>query len=143
MAQSPLPASDVAVIRALRAESNAGLAARDPARVTADFAPDIHSISGHGELTNGQTAVTRIYAEDLGPNGSFVSGLRIPGRIAVDREGARAAEPGRWQWTVRTPAGNAAFSGDYLAGWVRHEGRWKLQSELYVTTGCAGPGCLR
>ena len=142
MAHPPPPAAaDVAIIRSLRAASNAGLAARDAAKGTAAFAPDIHSIGGGGDLVDGQAAVTRVYADQLAPNGDFVSGLRTPGRIAVNRQGDRAAEPGRWQWTVRTPAGNAGFSGDYLAGWVKHDGTWKLQSELYVTTGCVGPGC--
>ncbi|PMZ36708.1 DUF4440 domain-containing protein, partial [Pseudomonas sp. FW306-2-11AB] len=60
---------------------------------------------------------------------------------AVNRPGDRAAEPGRWRWTVKTPLGDAAFSGDYLAGWVKRGGQWRLQSELYVTTACTGPGC--
>lgn len=136
-ARAPDPA---AAIRALRAESNAGLAARDAARVTGMFAPDIHSISGGGHLAEGDAAVSA-YREQLAPGGVFVSGLRTPGRIAVDRAGDRASEPGRWRWVVRTPRGEAAFSGDYLAGWVRRDGAWRLQSELYVTTGCSGSGC--
>jgi len=137
----PPPTPDVAIIRALRADSNAGLAARDAARVTAAFAPDIHSIAGSGGLTDGHDAVTRIYADELAPGGSFVTGERIPQRIAVDADGTRASEPGRWRWTVRAPGGEASYRGDYLAGWVKHDGTWKLQSELYVTTGCVGPGC--
>src|ERR1700760_4761159 len=130
MPAAPPPTDDAAVIRALRAESNAGLAARDASRVTAAFAPDIHSISGGGELVDGREAVTKVYADTVGPNGGVIPGLRTPGRIAVDRPGTRASEPGRWRWVVRTPAGEAAFSGDYLAGWVKLGGRWRLQSEL-------------
>lgn len=141
MPVSAPPMDDAAVIRALRAESNAGLAARDAARVVAAFAPDIHSISGGGELVDGHEAVARVYAQDLSASGSFVEGRRTPGRIAVDRAAQRASEPGRWRWVVRTPSGEAAFSGDYLAGWVKLKGEWRLQSELYVTTGCTGPGC--
>jgi ketosteroid isomerase-like protein len=141
MAMGAPPPDDVAAIRALRAESNAGLAARDAARVTAAFAEDIHSISGGGELIDGRTAVAKVYADELAPDGDFISGLRTPGRIAVNRPGDRAAEPGRWRWAVKTPMGEAAFSGDYLAGWVKRGGQWRLQSELYVTTGCTGPGC--
>ncbi len=131
---------DASAIRALRAESNAGLAARDAVRVTAAFAPDIHSISGGGHLAEGAAAVDA-YREQLAPGGVFVSGLRTPGRIAVDSAGERASEPGRWRWVVRTPRGEAAFAGDYLAGWIKRDGAWRLQSELYVTTGCSGPGC--
>jgi ketosteroid isomerase-like protein len=141
MAVAALPPDDVAIIRSLRAESNAGLAARDAARVTAAFADDIHSIGGGGDLVDGRAAVTKVYADQLAPQGDFISGLRTPGRIAVNRPGDRAAEPGRWRWTVKTPVGEAAFSGDYLAGWVKRSGAWRLQSELYVTTGCTGPGC--
>ena len=134
-------ASDpAAAIRALRAESNAGLAARDVERVTAMFAAEVHSISGGGHLTEG-AAATAAYREQLAPDGVFVSGLRTPGRIAVDRAGEHASEPGRWRWVVRTARGEAAFSGDYLAGWVNRGGTWRLLSELYVTTGCSGPGC--
>lgn len=135
------PTTDPAAVRALRAESNAGLAARDAGRVTAMFGDDIHSISGGGHLAEGREAASAAYAGQLAPGGAFVSGLRTPGRIAVDRAGERASEPGRWRWVVRTPAGEAAYSGDYLAGWVRRDGAWRLQSELYVTTGCSGPGC--
>lgn len=141
MAVAALPPDDVAAIRALRAESNAGLAARDPARVTASFAEDIHSISGGGELVDGRAAVTKVYADQMAAHGDFIFGLRTPGRIAVNRPGDHAAEPGRWRWAVKTPLGEAAFSGDYLAGWVKRGGEWRLQSELYVTTGCTGPGC--
>ena len=83
-------------------------------------------------------AITR---QPLGPGGDFLGGQRTPGRIAVDRAGTRAAEPGRWRWVERTSLGEAAYSGDYLAGWVKLDGQWRLQSELYVTTGCTGPGC--
>jgi ketosteroid isomerase-like protein len=141
MAALAPPPDDVAIIRSLRAESNAGLSARDAARVTAAFADDIHSIGGGGDLVDGRAAVTKVYADQLAPQGDFISGLRTPGRIAVNRPGDRAAEPGRWRWTVKTPVGEAAFSGDYLAGWVKRSGAWRLQSELYVTTGCTGPGC--
>jgi ketosteroid isomerase-like protein len=135
------PPDDAATIRALRIESNAGLAAHDAMRVIAAFADDIHSISGGGELLDGRTAVAKVYAEQLAPGGDFISGLRTPGRIAVNRPGDRAAETGRWRWAVNTPLGEAAFSGDYLAGWIKRGGEWRLQSELYVTTGCTGPGC--
>ena len=143
MAPPPLPPpqSDVAAIRALRNESNAGLAARDVKRVAAMFAADIHSIAGGGALTEGREAVTQAYAGDLGPGGDFVRGLRTPGKITVDGAGAQASEPGRWLWTIKTSVGGAPYSGDYLAGWRKQSGRWWLQSELYVTTGCRGPGC--
>jgi len=133
--------NEAQAIRALRSQSNLGLSARDAEKVTAAFAEDIHSISGGGELVDGRAAVTKIYQDQLRPESGFISALRTPGRIAVNRSGDRAAEPGRWRWTVQTPLGEASFSGDYLAGWVRHGGRWRLQSELYVTTGCTGPGC--
>lgn len=132
---------DTAAIRALRAESNAGLAALDAVRVVAAFAEDVHSVAGSGALADGREAAAARYREQVRPGGAFVSGLRTPGRIAVDRAGMRAAEPGRWRWVVRTPLGEAAYSGDYLAGWVKRDGSWRLQSELYVTTGCSGPGC--
>ena len=141
LAAPAMPDADVAAIRALRAQSNAGLAARDAERVVAMFAHDIHLIAGSGHLSDGRAAAETAYRDQLGPAGPFVSGLRTPGRIAVDRAGTRAAEPGRWRWVVQTPRGEAASSGDYLAGWVKREGAWRLQSELYVTTGCVGPGC--
>ena len=138
---APPPQNDVAVIRALRAESNAGLVARDPARVTSHFAEDIHSIGGGGDLVEGRLAVTKLYEGFWKASGNLVSGVRTPGRIVVNISRARAAEPGHWRWVVNTTRGQAAYSGEYLAGWVKHGGDWRLQSELYVTTGCTGPGC--
>ena len=142
MAALPPPDTDVAAIRSLRAESNAGLAARDAGRVTAMFAEDIHSIAGSGHLSDGRAAVFKAYADQLAPGGAFIRGLRTPGRIAVHRNREQAAEPGRWEWVVRAPQGEAAYSGDYLAGWRREGGAWRLQSEMYVATACRGPGCV-
>ena len=137
----PPPQNDVAAIRALRAESNAGLASGQAARVTAQFADDIHSIGGSGDLVDGRDAVTKLYEGFWKAHGDFVSGVRSPGRIVVNGSHNRAAESGRWRWVVSSVKGRAAYTGDYLAGWTRQTGQWRLQSELYVTTGCSGPGC--
>ena len=129
----------VDIVRRLRADSNAGLAARDVEGVSDHFASDIHSINGGGELTEGRDAVTAAYAAQLAPHGPFVSGARTPGRIVQGH--GQVAESGRWRWVVRTPSGEAVFTGEYLAGWTKRFASWRLQSELYVTTGCTGPGC--
>ena len=131
---------DVAIIRALRAASNAGLAAKDAAKVCAMFAPDVRLITG-GDLFDGLAAVTAAYAERLSPVGDMVSGLRTPGRIFVDKAGMTASEPGRWRWVVGTPYGEAAYVGDYLAAWAKIDGEWRLTAELYAETGCSGAGC--
>jgi ketosteroid isomerase-like protein len=136
--------SDVALIRALRAASNAGLEARDVAQVAAAFAPDVRLITG-GELFDGRDAVTQAYADRLAATGelggALVSALRTPGRVFVDRAGMNASEPGRWRWVVKTSQGEAAFAGDYLAAWSKIDGEWRMTAELYAETGCTGPGC--
>ncbi len=137
---APQPASEVALIRALRAESNAGLAAKDVAAVCAAFAPKVRLITG-GELFDGREAVTKAYADRLAATGALVSALRTPGRIFVDRAGMNGSEPGRWRWVVKTAQGEAAFAGDYLAAWVKLDGQWRMTAELYAETGCTGPGC--
>ena len=138
----PTPLTDpAAIVRGLRAQSNAALAARDVEGVTRDFASDIHSISGGGALAEGRDAAVATYTAQLAIGGPFVSGARTPDRVTAGRSQGHVSEVGRWKWVVKTPEGQAAFSGDYLAGWVKRFASWRLQSELYVTTGCIGPGC--
>jgi hypothetical protein len=49
-----------------------------------------------------------------------------------------ASERGEWigRWTE--PDGKLETGGTYQAQWRKIDGRWLIQAELYVPTGCRG-----
>ena len=49
--------------------------------------------------------------------------------MAIDAEGQRAAEAGRW--VAQHSAGET--SGTYLACWRKVTGQWVIEAELFVT----------
>jgi hypothetical protein len=128
---------DVASIRALRARSNAAIAAHDGAALRPLQAPGYASIPGSlGKPLSGDEAAARLGRAFADP--TFVTYVRTPGRIAVSSSRKRAAETGRWLGTWRKSDGLMRLSGIYQAVWVPVEGRWRLQNESFVTLRCIG-----
>lgn len=131
---------DEAAIRAVRAETNAAIAAHDVARLAASFTDDVVLVSGGGDALVGKAEMVRGFTSAFAAPG-FVNYVRTPARIEVASFGVRAAEQGRWIGRWRTQAGETRRSGVYLAQWVRPQGAWRIRAETFVTLACAGPGC--
>lgn len=131
---------DEAAIRAVRAETNAAIAAHDVARLAASFTDDVVLVSGGGDAFAGRDGLVRAFTSAFAAPG-FVDYVRTPLRIEIAGAGPRAAEHGRWLGRWRTSAGETRRSGIYLAQWLRAGGGWRIRAELYVTLACAGPGC--
>lgn len=124
-------------IRALRAQSNAAIAAHDLAGMRAPLAPGYHVLPGSSGVPADLASFdARIAATFADPD--FVTYLRTPGRVTVARSGRRAAEIGRWVGSWRKPDGEMRVSGTYLATWVPTPAGWRLLNEVFVTLDCSG-----
>jgi hypothetical protein len=127
------------VVRALRAESNAAIAAHDVARLRSVLDDDYHGIQGtSGELDSGGEATARSYGEEEFKDSTFVTYRRTPGSVVIAQSGKRIAETGRWVGTWKKPDGTMHKTGIYLAMWVPSGGTWRVKSESFVTLSCTG-----
>jgi ketosteroid isomerase-like protein len=131
-----LPA-DAPVIRDSRSASNAAIAKHDTAGIARFWMDDIHittSTSAHatGRVPNEERMAQQFQRR---PDTIYV---RTPSTIDVFAEWAVASERGEWigRWTE--PDGKVEITGTYLAQWRKVDGRWLIQSELYVPTRCKG-----
>lgn len=130
-------ADDDAAIRALRARSNAAIAAHRADDVRALLSEDYTALPGSSgrPLTADQTG-QRLAAAFADP--TFVTYVRTPRRIAVAASGKRAAETGTWLGLWRKPDGEMRLTGVYQATWVPRGGSWRLLNESFVSLRCTG-----
>ncbi|MEW5687738.1 MAG: nuclear transport factor 2 family protein [Pseudomonadota bacterium] len=122
-----MPTHDDA-IRARRKLTNKLIAAHEAARLRPFFAADVKLIVGDGSLILGVEDVLSAFAAQFAEPG-FRTYLRETEDVAVDTDGLRAAERGRWtgSWADRT------MTGAYLATWRKVTGQWVIENELYVS----------
>lgn len=126
-------ASDVSQIRALRLANNRAIARHDSSGMRKIWSSDIHLICCGNVMFSGATALTASYQEDEFKNPSFVAYVRIPERITVSTDRARATEYGKWVGVFTRP--NPVSSGRYFASWKKERDGWKISSESYVALG--------
>ena len=132
-------ADPIAAVRALRAESNAAIAAHDAARLRNVLADDYLGIVGTtGDLDSGGEATAKSYGDIEFKDATFDRYRRTPDTLQLAGSGKRIAESGHWVAIWRKPDGIMRKSGVYLARWVRTHGGWRLRSELFITLGCRG-----
>jgi ketosteroid isomerase-like protein len=115
-------------IRARRRLTNKLIAAHEAARLKPFFAPDARVIAGDGSLILGAEAIVEAFAAQF-RDPQFVTYVRTPEAVELDRAGTRAAEIGRWV----APWKEGELSGRYMAAWRRVTGQWVIESEFYVT----------
>ncbi len=129
----------VAVVRALRAESNSAIAAHDAGRLRPLLDDAYHGIQGTtGDLDSGGEATARSYGNEEFKDPTFVTYRRTPSSIKIAESGKRIAENGRWEGVWRKSAGVMRKTGVYLAVWVPVGDSWRLRSESFVTLSCRG-----
>jgi hypothetical protein len=129
----------VAIVRSLRAESNAAIAAHDAKRLRPLLADDYRGIQGtSGALDSGGAATARSYENEEFRDPSFVAYERIPDKVTMAGSGRRIGESGHWVGTWRKADGIMRKAGDYLAVWTVSNGHWRLKSETFVTLSCSG-----
>ena len=132
-----MPANPVAAIRAMRAQSNAAIAAHDYSRMEPLLAPDFTILPGSLGAPLGQDLFGQ-RLNDTFRDPTFVTYVRTPARISVSSSAKRAAETGTWVGRWRKPDGEMRLTGVYQAMWVPLGGRWRLKNESFVTLRCSG-----
>lgn len=115
-------------IRARRKLTNKLIAGREAARLKPFFLADVKLIVGDGALILGVDQVIEAFAGQFA-DPAFKTYVRETEAVALDADGARAAEHGRWTGVWR----DDEMSGTYLAVWRKVTGQWAIESELYVT----------
>ena len=124
-------------IRALRAQSNAAIAAHDFEGMRQFFVDEYTILPGSSGASFDIAAFRRRIAPTFA-DPTFVTYVRTPDRIIVGGSGKRAAETGRWVGTWRTPQGELRLSGIYQAMWVPTPAGWRLKNESFVSLRCVG-----
>jgi hypothetical protein len=131
------PAGVAAQIRALRAQSNAAIAAHDFEGMRRFFVEDYTILPG----SSGASFDIEAFRRRISPtfaDPTFVTYVRTPTRIVVGGSGKRAAEVGRWVGIWRMPRGEMRLSGIYQAMWVPTPAGWRLKNESFVSLRCIG-----
>lgn len=134
-------ASDKDTIIMLRAESNEAIRTHDAEGIVASFDDAYQITTGSGKLFHDTPEEeielwTKIFAQY--PDVVYV---RTPIRVDVSTYLPRAAEGGNWVGNWTTDSGPIEVGGSYSASWLKIDGRWKIQSEMFVTLYCVGAGC--
>jgi ketosteroid isomerase-like protein len=124
-------------IRALRAESNAAIAAHDFRKMEPLLAPDFTVLPGSLGSPLGKDLFGKRLSDTF-QDPTFVTYVRTPKRISVSSSRKRAVEIGSWVGQWRKPDGEMRLSGVYQAMWVPLGGRWRLKNESFVTLRCTG-----
>ena len=130
-------AGDEKQIRDARARSNAAIAAHDPPAIAQAWMEDLHVTSSTSAQTNGRAANQERMAQQFARRPDTIY-VRTPNAIDIYAQWAVASERGDWigRWTE--PDGVMEIGGTYLAQWRKIDGKWLIQSELYVPTRCKG-----
>lgn len=130
-------ASDGALIRALRTESNAAIAAHDYPAMRRFFTPDYTIFPGSsGRPFSADDMAKRIAGDFTDP--TFVTYIRTPQRVIISDHRDRAAEVGRWVGSWKKADGTMRISGLYQATWNATPAGWRLKNESFVTLRCSG-----
>jgi ketosteroid isomerase-like protein len=133
-AQTP---SDERIIRESRATSNAAIAKHDLPGIARFWMDDIHITTSTSAQASGRAPNQQRMSQQFErrPDTTY---LRTPSAVDVFGEWAVASERGEWVGRWTEPDGKVEIGGTYLAQWRKIDGRWLIQSELYVPTRCKG-----
>ncbi|QIP17961.1 nuclear transport factor 2 family protein [Spirosoma aureum] len=130
-------ATDISAIRALRAQSNRAIQARDLAAFGQTMLPDIEVTRGSGPHVSGRDSVLASVSVQF-KDPDFLGYVRDSDSIQVSTATSLAAEHGHWTGRFQRPDGIQTLTGVYLAMWRKTDAGWKIRSELFVNLGCTG-----
>ena len=144
-ASEPSAADEIETIRQARFAQNRAIREQDLDAIAEVLEPDVHVTSGIGIHVVGRDAYRDAYAQDFEVL-EDVSYVRSPNEIelsSVDTGLAEriAWESGSWTGSFVTPRGPAQMRGLYTAMWRKKGGRWRINSEIFVSLTCSGEGC--
>lgn len=131
-----------AAIAKLRAANNQAIAAHDIDATMAIVGDDYVVIAGEGGIFRGEAEVRKIWQTSFSTPG-FDRYVRTPASISIGAHDGvlRAAESGTWYGLAQHREGPWRPQGRYFAHWLKHDGKWQLVAEVFVTLGCTGKGC--
>jgi ketosteroid isomerase-like protein len=146
--RSPGPPSatdEIETIREARLAQNRAIRERDLDAIAGVMETDIHATSGVGIHIVGRDAYRRAYADDFEVLEDVIY-TRSPDEIELSNMDTGladrlAAESGTWTGSFVTPRGPAQVRGVYTAMWRKRNGRWRINSEIFVSLTCSGNGC--
>lgn len=141
----PSAADEIETIRQARLAQNQAIREQDLDAIAAVLEPDVHVTSGIGIHVVGRDNYRDAYEQDFEALEN-VSYVRIPQEIelsSVETGLAEriASESGTWTGSFVTPRGPAQMRGVYSAMWRKKGGRWRINSEIFVSLTCSGEGC--
>ena len=116
---------DEAQIREARGEYNAAIAKHDAEASSRFWMKDIIVISGEGGQFSGRNTMLKTFKKMFANSSSVFE--RIPTDIIVAESGILAWETGNWKY-LKEP-----LWGNYSAMWRKINGKWLIQSELFVS----------
>ena len=119
-------------IRAVRAASNAAIAARDSDCVVACMLEDVTVSVAGGPVLQGREASRVAFAEQFADR-RFVGYVREATDIVVDA-GTRATERGRWAGRWLHGKVEQVMRGTYEAVWRHTELGWFIESEVFTSS---------
>lgn len=117
--------SDKDYIRKARAASNAAIAEQDAEEAARFWMKDIVVISGEGGQYSGRNSLQKIFKKIFDSSAAVFE--RIPAEVIVSKSGVLAWETGSWKYL------NEHSWGNYSAMWRKINGKWLIQSELFVS----------
>lgn len=120
-------------IRAVRAASNAAIAARDAESVVACMLEDVTVTVARGPVLKGREASRKAFAEQFAER-TFVGYLREPTEIVIGDTPTHATERGRWTGRWKHARNEEVMRGTYVAEWRHTEFGWFIQSEVFTSS---------
>jgi ketosteroid isomerase-like protein len=117
--------SDLQYIREARTASNEAIARQDADGVAKFWMNDIVVISGEGGQYIGRSVLLKTFKKMFSGSPSVFE--RLPSEIIIAGNGILAWETGNWHYR------NQNLRGNYSAMWRKFNGKWLIQSELFVS----------
>lgn len=108
-----------------RANSNEAILKCDVAGIAQYWMDDMIVISGEGGQYIGKALLVQVFTEMFATHPPVFE--RIPSEIVIADSGILAWECGAWNYKTDS------FRGNYSAMWRKINGRWLMQSELFVS----------
>ncbi|MDH5263081.1 MAG: nuclear transport factor 2 family protein, partial [Gammaproteobacteria bacterium] len=124
-----------------RAASNEAIRKHDADGIVALFDQTYQITTGSGKLFHDSPEKEKELWAAIFAQFPDVVYVRTPSRIDISTYLPRAAESGNWVGNWTTEKGQIEVGGSYFASWLMVDGRWKIQSETFVSLYCTGDGC--
>lgn len=134
------PSTPEQQIRAQRAIFNKAITNGDIAAISRVLADNAQLITGSDSaVVAGKNAQLELWLSEFRDPGRVIY-VRTPEQIVYSPFTEVAMETGEWRGADNRSQSNWA-GGSYSAKWRKFANTWKIESEIFVTTGCGGRLC--